>query len=597
VLFAIMHMDMVAYSKLIGLDDIGTVERLRELRLGPIDRQVRQHGGRTVKVAGDSFLIVFDNITQAVRCAVTLQREIPLHQGNWPADRRMRFRIGIDIGEVIVDGTDIHGDGVNIAARLQAACPPGGICLSAAVHRHVESGIDVVFQPLGLLTLKNITEPVEAFAVQLDADGPPEWSAALAYAASALPEPEQRRAWATPAGGPPVVAVLPFQQFDGNALPRHISDGIATDIICQLAGLRDLSVISHGSTLGLRDASGDSRELGRRLGAQYVIRGALRHDGVRSRLIAELSDAGSGVVVWARATEVENLLDFGTQDRVVGQIVNTLAPRVQDFELHRIRGKRPESLSVYEKVLLAREHMQMLQRDGFQQSKQLLDEVIAAEPGYAEAYALAADWHGLVIGQGWSADRDADVAAVNTFARRALALDGDNVRALVCYAHRRSLLHRDYATAQAMFCRALDLAPNAAQAWLRSSYTYAYIGEADEAVRRAERALELSPCDHDGHLFCSALCVAHYTAGNYDVAAEWGLRTLTNKTMLRNTAAWAAASLAAAGRVDEARDLATRTKEQWPHRQVHNAVARHPYQDPDRRRRYGEHLLAAGFPP
>ena len=596
-LFAILSIDMVGYSRLIGLDDLGTVERLHRVHDDLINRQIVLHRGRLVQIAGDSFMVIFDSIIEAVRCAAELQRQVPAHERDQPADRRIRFRIGIEIGDLIADGAEFHGEGMNIAARLQTACPPGGICISGAVHENVKSRVDVTFESIGALSLKNIAKPVEAFVVRLDPDGPTEWNAALASATSAPFTSALGQVFPRPAGGPPLLAVLPFEQFDGDTLPWHVVDGMVTDIVCQIAGLRDMSVISHGSTSGFRGTVPDPRYIGRRLGAHYVVRGTFRHAGSRSRLITELTDVENGAVVWARSMEVKDLLAFENQDRVVGQILNTLAPRVQENELRRIRGKRPKSLSVYEKVLLARENMLMLRRDGFAQAKGLLDEVMSEEPGFAEAYALAADWHGLVVGQGWSSDRAADVAAVDDFARQALLLDGDNVRALVCYGHRKALLHRDYPAALEMFRRALDVAPSSAHAWLKSSYTFAYVGEANEAVRRADKALELSPCDREGHLFCSALCVAHYTAGNYGAAAEWGLRTLGEKTMLRSTAAWAAASLAAAGRLEEAQALSARTKEQWPHQHVHNAVARHPYQDPERRNRYGEHLLAAGFPP
>ena len=193
--------------------------------------------------------------------------------------------------------------------------------------------------------------------------------------------------------------MLPFRQLDGNAIPGHISDGLVADVVCQLAGLRELSVISHGSTLGLREPQASLGEIGQRLGAQYLVRGGIRGMGGRVRVTVELTEAASGEVLWARSTDMDDPLSFELQDRVVARIVNRLAPRVHENELRRIRGKRPERLSAYEKILLARERTLLLRRDDFTMAKDLLDDVITEEPDYAEAYALAADWHLLRIGQ------------------------------------------------------------------------------------------------------------------------------------------------------------------------------------------------------
>jgi adenylate cyclase len=605
-LLAVAFFDMVGYSRLIGLDDAGTVARMRALRQDVIEPRIKWHGGNLVQTAGDSLLVTFDSVLRAVRCAVDVQRHMPSHNKDQPSDRRMLYRIGVEIGDIIVDGGEFHGDSVNVATRLQNACPPGGICISRAVHDHVRDRLDVSFEELGPIRLKNISRPVEALVVRLapgtqrtrghagnEAGHAPATAPAATVVQTASPwiGPYPR-----PPGGPPWVAVLPLQDLDNAPFPRHISDGIVADIVCQLAGLRELRVISHGSTLGLRDTHSSLRDIGQLLGARYLVRGGIRKIGTRTRITAELTVAESSEVVCARAADMDEPLSFEIQDKLVGQIVSRLAPGVQDAELRRIRGKRPESLSTYEKVLLARESIMLLERDHFLDAKSLLDEVIAQEPSYAEAYALAADWHVLRIGQDWSPDRNLDTAEVDRLARTALALDPDNVRALVGNGHRKSLLHRDYSSALDMFRRALDVSPNCAQAWQRSSFTHAYIGEAGEAIRRAERAMELSPCDREPHWLYSGFCVAHYTAGNFDIAAEWGRRALSEKTMLRSTAGWAAASMVAAGYVEEAKDVAARTMAQWPERRVSNIVAQHPYRDVERRDKYGEHLTAAGFP-
>lgn len=469
----------------------------------------------------------------------------------------------------------------DIHRRLLEACAAAG--RRAEAMRYYEQIVAILRRDLGIAPARETRELAQRLRREMDPlpeDATP---------APAFPVPRTL--------GPPI-AVLPFRQIGAEAVPSHLHQGLVTDIVCQLAGLRELSVISHGSTLGLQDGEQDPRAVGRMLGARYVVRGAMVRLGALLRLTTELADAETGMVVWARTHETSASVTFADQDRVVAQIVNTLAPRVRDIELQRIRGSRPESLSTYDKVLLAREHLMVMERDSFLTAKTLLDEVVAAEPGYADAYALAADWHSLFMSQGWTSDRIGHLGAVERLARQALTLDGDNVRALIFYGHRRSLLHRDYDGARALFGHALEVAPSSAHGWLWSSYTYSYLGDAEEALRRAGRALELSPRDRNAHDFYSALCVAHYTAGNYADAVEWGEKALGEKnSVLSATLGWTAAAYAGMGKPEAASHLARRAAEAIPDRRVRDVVARHPYKEAHRREAYGAHLVAAGFPP
>jgi DNA-binding SARP family transcriptional activator/TolB-like protein/Tfp pilus assembly protein PilF len=411
-------------------------------------------------------------------------------------------------------------------------------------------------------------------------------------AAAPLPHPQP-----TPRGSPPSIAVLPFTQLGDEAVPSHLADGILVDTVCQLAGLREVQVISHGSTLAYRGAGIDLRQAGRELGARYVVRGAMRRRGNALRLTTELADAATGAVVWARTHDTTATLDFADQDRLVAQIVNTLAPRVQELELRRIRGKRPESLTTYERVLLAREHLMTLRRDEYEQARILLTAAIAAEPTYGEAYALLADYHGIALTQGWLGDRAGTIRLVGDLTRKALDLDRDNCRALMFQAHRRSLLHRDFDDAMRLFDQALGLWPGSAHTWAWSSYTWAYVGQPHEAIRRVERAMELSPRDREAHQFHSAMCVAHYVGGNFAEAADWGQRAADDPAVLRATLRWTAASLVAAGDMAKARQVMQRAMREMPGQTVADVVRNSPLQDEAVRRAYGAHLEAAGFPP
>jgi adenylate cyclase len=288
-LIAVVYADMVGYSRLIGLDDAGTLERLRTLRCNLIDPAIDEHGGRIVQTGGDSLLIVFDSVDRAVRCAVKVQQQVPIHDADQPPDRAVRFRIGINIGDAIADGTDLHGDAVNVAARLQAECPPGGICVTRQVRDHVQGRLDLAFEALGPLNLKNIAQPVEAFVVRLDGPVPKSVERSLVHnTGEPLPLP-----------GKPSIAVLAFTNMSGDPDQEYFSDGIADDIITELSRSRSLFVIARNSSFAYRGRSVDVRRIARELGVRYVLEGSVRRHNVRVRVTAQLIDAIVGNEIWA----------------------------------------------------------------------------------------------------------------------------------------------------------------------------------------------------------------------------------------------------------------------------------------------------------
>ena len=396
--------------------------------------------------------------------------------------------------------------------------------------------------------------------------------------------------------GPPRIAVLPLRQSEDQPLASYLSDGITADIITQLAGLRELTVISHGSTFGFRDPQMEPQVIGQKLNARYLVIGRIRRGGDRLRLTTELTEAETGQIVFSHTDDAYVTMSFDDQDRIVARLVNALVPQVRETELRRIRGKRPNVLSVYEKILLSREHILQLNRDRFGEAKTLLDEVIEDDPGYGEAYALAAEWHGTMIGENWSTDRTAGLAEVERLNSTALSLDNCNLRALLAFGHRRSMSYRDKSGAMRMFDQALDVAPSSATAWALSGLCCAYAGNASEAGRRATRALELSPFDREAYKFYHSLCVAYYTEGNYQLAADWGLRALAEKTVWRGTRGFTAASLAALSRLNDAKEIVAQMRARSPGRRISAVLNDLAYQDAALLRKYGEHLRAAGYP-
>ena len=523
-LVAVVYADMVAYSKLIGADDAGTMFRMHALRQDIIDRAVTDHGGHIVQTAGNSMLIMFDSVTQAVSCAISVQRGVLAHQKDEDAQQRIQFRMGIEIGDVIADGKDFHGDGVNIAARLQTVCPPGDICVSRTVRDHVKVRLGLNFRPLGVLPLKNIARPIEAFVIEI------------------VPEQEasaesdgQRSLRGTPhiVGLPLIaasiehgsVAVLPFANLGASSSDNYLGEGIVEDIIAKLASYHELTVISRSSTLGYRGGGVDAATVGRQLGVRYVMNGSVTRGGQRLKIMAELSDTEYSRVVWTGRFDgvARNLFDI--QDEMTAQIVHHIAPQVHANELRRIRLKRPDSMDAYDLVLQALGLHHLFDRKMFAKERQLLRRAMKLDPGYAMPYALLAEWYSLRFGQGWSASAGPkDVLEADRLAAAAIERDPNNVRALAIYGHNRSFMFRDYDRAIVFLERALNAAPSSAQAWCYSSPTYSYIGEGKAAIERAERGLRLSPRDPVAFWYYSALALGHLTQGAYADAAHWSNR-------------------------------------------------------------------------
>jgi class 3 adenylate cyclase/TolB-like protein/tetratricopeptide (TPR) repeat protein len=602
-LVAVVYADMVAYSKLIGADDAGTMLRMRGLRQNIIDREVADHGGHIVQTAGDSMLIMFDSVTQAVSCAISVQRGVRDHQKDEAAPRRIRFRMGVEIGDVIADGTDFHGDGVNIAARLQTVCPPGDICVSRTVRDHVKVRLGLNFRPLGALPLKNIARPIEAFVIEIASD----------WEAPAAPDDHGKHDAAMVLRGrsdivvlPSIagsiehgsVAVLPFANLGTSSSDDYLGEGIVEDIIAKLASYHELTVISRSSTLGYRDGGVDAATVGRQLGVRYVMNGSVTRGGERLRIMAELSDTEFSRVVWSGRFDgvARNLFDI--QDEMTAQIVHHIAPQVHANELRRIRLKRPDSMDAYDLVLQALGMHHLFDRKMFVKERQLLRRAMKLDPGYAMPYALLAEWYSLRFGQGWSASAGTkDAMEADRLAAAAIERDPDNVRALAIYGHNRSFMFRDYDRAMVFFERALNAAPSSAQAWCYSSPTFSYIGDGKAAIERAERGLRLSPRDPLAFWYYSALSLGHLTQGTYAEAAHWSNRAYRENPGYLANMRFLIVSLVATGRIQEAEDFGRRHMALDPLFQVSAFADGYAYRDAERRRWLGEMLLRAGMPP
>ncbi|MEA2726019.1 MAG: adenylate cyclase, partial [Acetobacteraceae bacterium] len=335
-LIAVLYADMVGYGRLIGLDDAGTAERLRTLRSVLIDPAVHEHGGRIVQTGGDSLLIVFDSIDGAVRCAVKVQHQVSVYDGDQPPDRAIRFRVGINIGDAIADGTDLHGDAVNVAVRLQAECPPGGVCVSRSVRDHVHGQFDLDFRELGALRLKNITRPVEAFVVRpATGTGP--------SSASAISSPFNDLSLADR----PSIAVLAFTNMSGDPEQDYFSDGMVGEIITALSRIRWLFVIARNSSFTYKGQAVDVKQIGRELGVRYVLEGSVRKAGHRVSITAQLIHTLTGAHLWADRFDgsLEDVFDL--QDKVASSVAGVIEPALLAAEARGSNNRPTNDLSAY----------------------------------------------------------------------------------------------------------------------------------------------------------------------------------------------------------------------------------------------------------
>jgi tetratricopeptide (TPR) repeat protein len=329
---------------------------------------------------------------------------------------------------------------------------------------------------------------------------------------------------------------------------------------------------------------------------KYVVSGTVRVAGARVRLAVELAEVVRGTVLWGSAYDASEPLLFDAQEEIASGIARTLVPRLQDAELRRSQGQRPEDLTAYHLMLQARELVFRLELPAFEHAGNLLREALSRDPGYASLSAAMADWYSVRIGQGWSSNPEADFGALEDMARAAIRIDPGNGRALAMLGHNRTIFRREYGEALDLIERALEASPNDAEALMWSSPTYAYTGNPGEALHRAERAIALSPQDPFLFRYEHFICIAHYAAGDYEQAAYWGMRSLRRNFHYISNLRMAAAALVAVGRLTEARPLVDKVMELEPGFRVSRLIARQAFRDDARREQYGRHLVEAGLP-
>jgi TolB-like protein/Tfp pilus assembly protein PilF len=576
-LAAIFAADVEGYSRLMGQDEVGTLRTLTAYRV-IIDRLIASHHGRIFNAAGDSVLAEFASAVDAVQCAVAVQDAIAKENADRPEGEQMRFRIGLHVGDIIVQGENRFGDAVNIAARLEALAEPGGICISGTVQDQIGTKLPVAFTNLGQQQVKNIDKPIRAYRVRNDTS-PTDAPASR----SPLPLPDK-----------PSIAVLPFQNMSGDSEQEYFADGMVEEIITALARIRWLFVIARNSSFTYKGRSVDVKQVGRELGVRYVLEGSVRKANQRLRITAQLIDALTGTHLWADRFDGSLADIFELQDTVAVRAAGVIEPTLRQAEIERARRKRPESLDAYDLYLRALPYAFTAMPGDADTALALLGKAIELEPDYAAAHAIIAWCHEQRYLR--SGLREETRTAALQHARQAIAIGGDDAAALATAGFVIAVAAHDYETALTAFDRSFALSNSSALALGFSSIVRTWKGDDDLAVEQAQLALRLSPFDPLIYLPYVGLAYAHFAARRFEEAAAAASRASQSNPRFSVPYILHTAALAEVGRTDDAMGVARRLLELEPGITTATAILSACYVNPENIAALGSALRKAGLP-
>ena len=581
-LAAILAADVAGYSRLMGADEEGTRARLKAHRVDLIDPKNKRHHGRVVKTAGDGILIEFPSVVDAVRCAIEVQQGMLERNSGVLQGHRIEFRIGINLGDIIVEGKDIHGDGVNIAARLEGLAEPGGICISQTVLNHTSGKIAFDVEDVGERALKNIVQPIHVYRIVVDPSGR---SAMSRPREPALPLPEK-----------PSIAVLPFQNMSGDPEQEYFTDGIVEDITTALSRMRWLFVIARNSSFTYKGRTVDVKQVGRELGVRYVLEGSVRKAVNRLRITGQLIDTSSGAHLWADRFDggLEDI--FELQDHVTSSVIGAIAPKLEQAEIERAKCKPTESLDAYDYYLRGMASIYHWTKEGVSEALRLFYKSIELDPGFASAYGMAAWCYFWRRANGWMTDLEQEIAETARLAGKAAELGKDDSVALSFGGLALGYVAGDVEGGIALIDRALVLNPNLAAAWNASGCLRVFLGDSDVAIEHLARAMRLSPLDPLMFFMQGFTALAHFLAGRYDEAWPLAERASREQPYYLSVMRIAAVSNAFAGRLEEARKGIARALQLDPDMRVSNLKDRLGPFRPEGLAKYVEGLRKAGLP-
>jgi adenylate cyclase len=552
-LAAIFAGDVAGYSRLMGIDEEGTLRQLKAHRKELVDPKIIEHRGRIVKTTGDGILVEFVSVVDAVRCAVDIQRGMAERNSEVQADKRIEFRIGINVGDIISDNNDIYGDGVNVAARLESLAEPGGITVSRNVHDQVCDKLSFGFEDMGEQVVKNIARPIGVHRVSLVESAPP---TTFKYSGAA----DQPR---LSSANRPSLAVLPFVNMSGDPEQDYFAEGISEDIITGLSKLRWFFVIARNSSFAYGGKAVDVKRIARELNVRYVLEGSVRKGGSRVRITAQLIDAATGNHIWADRYDGDLTDVFALQDEITKKVVAAIEPKLLEAEGVRLQSRSPEDLGAWEMVMRANSlFWRMTQSEG-EAAIGTLNRAVERYRDYAPAHSMLAfmllvsSHLNLSYSTGSQLKRAAELGA------RAAELDDSDPWAHLALGYVAFML-RHTAESAAEFQRALELNPNFAAAHGYLGWAFAFDGQCEKAIAHLEEAIRMSPHDPQNSIFNVGIAIAHYFGGHYSEAIASCRKAFQQRSGLARGSRIYIASLAQAGHINDARAALERVKESHP---------------------------------
>jgi TolB-like protein/class 3 adenylate cyclase len=542
-LAAILAADVAGYSRLIGADEEGTLNRLRSIRADVIDPNIAEHRGRIVKTTGDGLLVEFSSVVDALRCATEWQHGMDERNAAAPGDDRIAFRIGVHQGDIVAEDDDIFGDGVNVAARLEGLAEPGGICVSARVQEDVAGRLDLIFDDIGEQNLKNIARSVRVYRVRLaTAENTPKVTPTESGPALTLPDK-------------PSIAVLPFQNMSGDPEQEYFADGMVEEIITALSRIRWLFVIARNSSFTYKRQAVDVKQVGRELGVRYVLEGSVRKAGQRVRITAQLIDTVTDAHLWADRFDGALEDVFELQDNVALTVAGVIEPTLQAAEIRRSSERPTSDLTAYDLYLRALPHVTARERERLEHAFDLLGRAIERDPHYGPVLAQIAYYHYQLDLHGWAENRERNRRKSIDLARQALRNSPDDPEVLVHAAHVFGYFDEDIEAAVALVDRALVLNPSYANGWYWSGVVRNWVGRPDLALEHFATFLRLSPRERFP-FYLTAIGIALFFDRQFDEAAAKLHESLQRFPNLGLTYRFLAASYAHMGRLGEAREIA-----------------------------------------
>jgi TolB-like protein/class 3 adenylate cyclase len=566
-LAAILAADVAGYSRLIGADEEATLNTLRSIRAEVIDPTIAAHRGRLVKTTGDGLLVEFASVVDALRCATDWQRAVAERTACVPPAQRLEFRIGINVGDVVVEDGDIFGDGVNVAARLEGLADPGGICVSARVQEDAAGRLDLVFEDLGEQTLKNIARAVRVYRISPQSphpNPPPPAGEGVPPAGALNNPPPQAGEGRVGAADPPAlalpdkpsIAVLPFQNMSGDPEQEYFADGMVEEIITALSRIHWLFVIARNSSFTYKGRAVDVKEVGRELGVRYVLEGSVRKAGTRVRITGQLIDALTGTHLWADRFDgsLEDVFDL--QDKIAISVAGVIEPALQAAEMRRSASRPTTNLSTYDLYLRALATFFPITKEGLVEALRLLQQAIAIDPRYGPALCWAAMCHRRLAIDGWA---EGSRCKAIDFARQALQVAQNDPSILANVAFVLGYFGEDIGTMMGLVDRALTLNPSYARGWYVSGILRLWAGQPDLAIEHVETSLRLSPHEHISSPL-TAIGEAYFLMRQFDDAVSKLLLSIQESPGYLHSYRILAACYAHMGRFDEAQAIVARLR-------------------------------------